>query len=59
MEQLCLQVRDLNTQNHLVTSKMEAEIAELKSKATLYESQIETKSKALIQERELFRQILR
>ena len=37
---------------------MEAEIAELKSKATLYESQTETKSKALIQEREQSKQII-
>ena len=37
---------------------MEAEIAELKSKATLYEFQIESKSKALIQERELSSQII-
>ena len=48
MEQLRLQVRDLSTQKQLVTSKMEAEIAELKSKAIVYESQIESKSKALI-----------
>ena len=33
MEQLHLQVRDLNAQKQLDTSKMEAEIAELKSKA--------------------------
>ena len=41
VEQLQLQVRDLNTQNQLVTAKMEAEVAELRSKAILYESQIE------------------
>ena len=58
VEQLRIQVRDLNTQNHLVTSKMEAQIAELKSKAMLYESQTETKYKALIQEREQFKQII-
>ena len=58
VEQLRLQVIDLNTQKQLDTSKMEAEIAELKSKATLYEFQIESKSKALIQERELSSQII-
>ena len=57
VKQLHQQVRDWNTQTQLVASKMEAEIAELKSKTTLYKSQIETKSKALIQEREQSKQI--
>ena len=58
VEQFHLQIRNLNTQKQLVTSKMEAEIAELKLKATNYESQIETKSKALIQEKEQSKQII-
>ena len=58
VELLRLQVRDLNTQNQMVTTKMEAEVAELKSNATIYKSQIETNSRALIQEREQSKEIL-
>ena len=58
VEQLQLHIRDLNTQNQLLTARMEAEVAELRSKAVLYESQIENKSKASIEEREQSRQIV-
>ena len=47
VEQLRLQVRDLNTQSQLVTARMEAELAELKSLAALHEFQIENNSKSL------------
>ena len=53
-----LQIKDLNTQNQLTTTKMEAEIAELKSNAAIYESQIETSSRTQLQEREQFEQMI-
>ena len=40
MEQLCLQIKDLNVKSQLITSKVEAEIAELKSNAVIYKSQV-------------------
>ena len=49
VEQLRLQVRDLNTQSQLVTAKMEAELAELKSHAAL---------KIEIQKREQFEEMI-
>ena len=55
VEQLRLQIRDVNTQKHLVTAKMEAELVELKSHVALYESQIENSLKILMQEREEFK----
>ena len=58
VEQLNLQARDLNTQKQLAAAKMEAEIAELKSNATVYKSQIETSSRIQFQERERFKQII-
>ena len=58
VEQFRLQVRDLNTENQLVTAKMEAEVAELKSNAAVYKSQIETVSRAQFQEREQFKQMI-
>ena len=52
LELLQPQVRDLNTQSQLVTATMQGGLAELKSHATLNESQIEENSMGLIQERE-------
>ena len=59
VEQLRLQVRDLNAKSQLVISKAEAEIAELKSNAIIYKSQIANPhSRAQFQEREKFKQII-
>ena len=58
VEQLRLHIRELNTQNQLVTANLEAEVAELKSNATIYKSQIEANSRALIQEREQSKEII-
>ena len=54
VEQLRLQVRDLNAQNQLLNDEKEAEVAELKSKVTAYETLIENNAKTLLQEREQF-----
>ena len=54
VEQLRLQVRDLTAQNQLLNDEKEAEIAELKSKAIAYETQIEDNAKTLLQETEQF-----
>jgi hypothetical protein len=56
VEQLRLQIRDLNTQKQLAAAKMEAEVAEWKSNATVYKSLMETSSRALFQEQEQFKQ---
>ena len=56
VEQLRLQVRDLNTQKQLAAAEMEAEVAELKSNATIYKSQTKTISRAQFQKREQFKQ---
>jgi chromosome segregation ATPase len=58
VEQLRLQVRDLNTQKQFVIAKMEAEVAELKSNATVYKSQIEANSRAQFQEQKQFKQVI-
>ena len=58
VEQLHLQVRDLNTQKRLITAKMEAEVTELNSNATIYKSQIEANSKVQFQEQEQFKQMI-
>jgi serine/threonine protein kinase len=58
MEQLCLQVRDLNVKRQFVTTKAEAEIAELKSITAIYKSQIENYSKVQFQEREKFKEAI-
>ena len=52
VEQLRQQIRDLTTQYQLLKAENEAELTELKSHATLYESQIENNSKTLSQEKE-------
>ena len=54
IEQLRLQVRDLNSQNQLLNDEKEAEVTELKSKVTAYETQIENNARTLLQEREQF-----
>ena len=53
-EQLKLQVRDLNNQNQLIKVESDAEILQLKSMATIYETQIENNAKLLLQERQQF-----
>ena len=53
VEQLQLQIQDLNTQNQLVLSMKDAELAELKSHAVLNATKIENNSKSLIHEREM------
>ena len=58
VEQHRLQVRNLNTQNQLYTTKMKAEVVELKSNATVYKSQIEAHSRTQFQEREQFKQMI-
>ena len=52
VEQLRLQVRDVNTQSHLIKAENEAEITQLKSKAGALESQVENNAKIMLQERE-------
>ena len=52
VEQLRLQVRDVNTQRHLIKAENEAEITQLKSKAGALESQVENNAKIMLQERE-------
>ena len=58
VEQLRLQVRDLITKKQLITAKMEAEVAELKSNTTVYKSQIKTNLRTQFQERELFKHVI-
>ena len=52
VEQLRLQVRDLNTKNHLTKAENEAEIVELRTKAEALESHVENYAKVLLEERE-------
>ena len=54
VEQLRSQIRDLTAQNQLLNDEKEAEVAELKSKAMLYETQIENDAMIMLQEREQF-----
>ena len=54
VEQLRLQVRGLNAQKQLLNDEKEAEVAEMKSKVTAYETHIENNAKTLLQEREQF-----
>ena len=51
-EQFRLQIQDLKTQNQLILSTKDAELAELKSHAAVNVSQAEKSSNMLIQERE-------
>ena len=52
VEQLRLQVRDVNTQSHLIKAENEAEITQLKSKTGALESQVENNTQIMLQERE-------
>ena len=54
MKQLQLQIRDLNTQNKLITVEKDSEITELNSKATALGTQIKNNAKIQLQEREQF-----
>ena len=52
VEQLQLQLRDMKTQNQYTKANNEAEIVELKSKYSVFETQMENKIKILLEERE-------
>ena len=52
VEHLYLQVRDAKTQNQCTKAENEAEIVEFKSKYSALETQIENKTKTLLEERE-------
>ena len=52
VEQLHLQVRDAKTKNQCTKAENEAEIVELKSKYSALETQIENKTKIILEERE-------
>ena len=52
VEQLQLQLRDMKTQNQCTKAENEAEIVELKSKYSALETQINNKTKILLEERE-------
>ena len=54
VEQLKLEVRDLNAQNHLLTATKEADVTEFESKVAAYEDQIEKNDKTMQNQREEF-----
>ena len=59
VEQLQLQLKDMKTKNQCTKAENKAEIVELKSKYSALETQIENKTKILLEEREQYARQLR